>query len=169
MSTSLTPAAAWSSPVSGDSVASSTVSGPSTSDIGGDHADAGGGVSDAVCRIIPAAIGAALGGGIYAGIMRGAPGAPDYHLVLLPGDIEGDYAKAQEFAASAGGELPSRREQRVLFANLKDQFEADWYWSGEQHASDPSGAWSQLFDAGFQYYTRKGLQGRVRVVRRLPI
>jgi hypothetical protein len=130
---------------------------------------AAGGIVDAPARIIPAAIGAALGGGIYAGIMRGAPGAPDYHLVLLPGDIEGDYAKAQEFAASAGGELPSRREQRVLFANLKDQFEADWYWSGEQHASDPSGAWSQLFDAGFQYYTRKGLQGRVRVVRRLPI
>ena len=58
---------------------------------------------------IPAAIGAAFEGGVYAGIIRGVAGLPDMHLVLLPGraeDVTWDQSVA--FAADAGGELPTR-------------------------------------------------------------
>ena len=81
---------------------------------------------------IPAAIGAAFGGGIYAGISRGVDGAPDQHLVLMPGEaVDVDWEAAGAFAASVGGELPTRAEQALLYANLKDQFEPRWYWSGD--------------------------------------
>jgi hypothetical protein len=44
-----------------------------------------------------------------------------------------------------------------------------WYWSSTQRASDPSTAWLQGFNAGSQACSRKSNEGRVRVVRRLPI
>ena len=100
--------------------------------------------SAAALATIPAAIGAAFAGGIYAGIMRGVDGAPDEHLVLLPGAAEDvGWEAADEWAKAQGGELPTRREQRLLFINLKDQFEEDWYWSSEQ--AGPSDAWGQYF------------------------
>ena len=117
---------------------------------------------------IPATIGAAFAGGIYAGIIRGVAGAPDQHLVLLPGDADNvDWEAAGAFAASVGGELPTRAEQALLFANLKDQFEPRWYWSGEQ--AGPSYAWGQYFDGGDQLYINRSYEGRARAVRRLPI
>ena len=122
----------------------------------------------AALATIPAAIGAAFAGGIYAGIMRGVDGAPDEHLVLLPGAAEDvTWEAAGEWAKAEGGELPTRREQRLLFINLKDQFEEEWYWSSEQ--SGPSGAWSQNFYGGSQYYDTRSYEGRARAVRRLPI
>jgi hypothetical protein len=48
-------------------------------------------------------------------------------------------------------------------------FGAAWYWSSTQHASFPSNAWGQGFSGGYHVYGHKGNQGRVRVVRRLPI
>ena len=117
---------------------------------------------------IPAAIGAAFAGGIYAGIIRGVAGAPDQHLVLLPGTAEDvTWEAAGAFAASVDGELPTRAEQALLFANLKDQFEPRWYWSCEQ--AGPSYAWGQLFDLGDQYFDYRSYEGRARAVRRLPI
>ena len=72
----------------------------------------------------------------YAGIILGKDGEPDHHLILLAGEAESvNWAQAKDFAAKAGGELPTRREQSLLFANLKEQFQPRWYWSGEQHAS----------------------------------
>ena len=119
-------------------------------------------------KTIPAAIGEAFAGGIYAGIMRGIDGAPDEHLVLLPGEAEDvNWEAAGAFAADAGGELPTRAEQALLFANLKDQFQRDWYWSSEQ--AGPSYAWGQDFFSGFQYGYTRSYEGRARAVRRLPI
>ena len=109
-------------------------------------------------------------GEIYAGILLGQNGAPDHHLILLPGDAEAlTWAKAKEFAKKAGGDLPSRREQSLLFANLKDEFKGSWYWSGEQHASEPSYAWFQTFGHGSQGNCRVDYPCRARSVRRLPI
>jgi len=106
----------------------------------------------------------------YAGILLGNFGEQDYHLILLPGDAEGlTWAKAKEFAKKAGGDLPSRREQSLLFANLKDQFKGTWYWSCEQHASEPSYAWYQYFNYGGQYDDLIDRQCRARSVRRLVI
>jgi len=108
--------------------------------------------------------------GIYAGIARGQDGAPDYHLVLLPGEAESvNWAAAKEWAASAGGELPTRSEQALLFANLKDHFKGAWYWSGEEYVSAPEYAWSQTFSFGYQSSGHKVNELRARAVRRLAI
>ena len=119
-------------------------------------------------KLLPAAIGEAFAGGIYAGIMRGIDGAPDEHLVLLPGAANDvTWEAASEWAKAEGGDLPTRREQRLLLINLKDQFEEDWYWSSEQ--AGPSHAWGQYFGHGTQYYNYRSYEGRARAVRRLEI
>jgi lysozyme family protein len=90
--------------------------------------------------------------------------------VLLPGDHEDTtWQAAVDWAKSLNGELPTRREQSLLFANGKQHFEPDWYWSGELHASDASYAWYQYFSYGDQLNTRVNFQCRARSVRRLPI
>ena len=114
------------------------------------------------------AIGDAFAGGIYAGISCGVDGAPDKHLVLLPGEaVDVDWEAACAFAASVGGQLPTRAEQALLYANLKDQFQPRWYWSSEQ--AGPSVAWGQSFILGYQDYYDRSSEGRARAVRRLPI
>jgi hypothetical protein len=106
----------------------------------------------------------------YAGIILGADGSPSHHLILLPGDVDDvTWAQAKEFAEKAGGELPTRREQALLFANLKDQFEERYYWSGAQHASTDGYAWSQDFTNGGQLNNYKSAELRARAVRRLTI
>ena len=109
-------------------------------------------------------------GEIYAGIILGKDGAPDQHLILLPGQANDvSFADAGKWAKKAGGELPTRREQSLLFANCKDLFDQRAYWSSEQHSADPAYAWSQYFILGRQYYDRKFLELRARAVRRLII
>ena len=106
----------------------------------------------------------------YAGLILGKDGAPDQHVILLPGEAEAaTWQQAKEWAEKAGGELPTRREQSLLFANLKEQFQPRWYWSSEQHASGPDYAWVQLFYGGSQYYYGVGGKFRARAVRRLEI
>lgn len=106
----------------------------------------------------------------YAGLILDEEGTPTHHLILLPVDVESmTFAAATEWAATIGGELPSRSEQALLHANCKAQFESDWYWSGEQHAAHSGYAWYQYFYDGYQRYSRKGDELRARAVRRLPI
>ncbi|HCN89485.1 MAG TPA: hypothetical protein DIT28_09955 [Oxalobacteraceae bacterium] len=106
----------------------------------------------------------------YAGIILGKDGAPNHHLILLPGEVaKAKWAAAKEFAAKVGGELPTRREQSLLFANLKEQFQEAYYWSGEQHASYAGCAWCQYFNYGYQGYDVISLELRARAVRRLVI
>ncbi|WP_068635048.1 DUF1566 domain-containing protein [Thauera butanivorans] len=108
-------------------------------------------------------------GEIWAGIAV-EDGAPAHHLILLPGDVKGvTHEAATEWAASIGGGLPTRKEQALLFANLKDQFEEAAYWSAQRRESDPDYAWYQHFGFGNQGYTRRDTQLRARAVRRLPI
>ena len=106
----------------------------------------------------------------YTGIILGKDGEPDYHLILLPGDAEGvNWEAAKKFAVKAGGELPTRREQALLFANLKEEFQECAYWSSTQHASKPDCAWYQNFEYGDQYNYRKLYNCRARAIRRLVI
>ena len=106
----------------------------------------------------------------YAGLILGKDGKPDHHLILLPGEAETvTWPQAKEWAKKAGGELPTRREQALLFANLKEQFKTVWYWSCEQHASDSDCAWFQYFDDGGQHYDFTDYELRARAVRRLEI
>jgi hypothetical protein len=110
-------------------------------------------------------------GEMYAGLILGQNGEPDHHLVLLPGRDNKTltWDQAVKAAKEAGGELPTRREQRLLFINLKDQFKPEWYWSGEQHAAYPSLAWTQDFSYGYQDVYLKSYEGRARAVRRVAI
>jgi hypothetical protein len=110
-------------------------------------------------------------GELYAGILLGDDGRPAHHLILLPGDVDGHaWEAAKSWAQEQGGELPTRREQSLLFANLKSHFEARWYWSAEEYEDDTACAWSQYFYYGNQNGNRKGsFNCRARAVRRLEI
>jgi hypothetical protein len=106
----------------------------------------------------------------FAGLVLDDDGLPSHYLVLLPGAAEGvTWSLAGEWAAKAGGELPTRREQSLLFANLKSEFESNYYWSSEQHAANSDYAWLQHFGGGYQDDNHKSYEGRARAVRRLPI
>jgi hypothetical protein len=104
----------------------------------------------------------------YAGFTLDENGNAKEHVVLLPGDA-GDvtWDQAMAWAQEQGGELPTRQEQSLLFANLKSQFEPTWYWSNTQYS--PYHAYGQRFDDGYTYYLSKHYKCRARLVRRLPI
>ncbi|MBB3256902.1 DUF1566 domain-containing protein [Paraburkholderia sp. WP4_3_2] len=103
----------------------------------------------------------------YAGLVLGDNGDADYHLILLPGENESvDWPDASEWAEAKGGVLPTRREQSLLFANLKGEFESAWYWSSEQHETNSGWAWFQGFYDGFQGSGDKDNELRARAVRR---
>ena len=105
----------------------------------------------------------------WAGIIIGKDGEPNHHLILLPGEADSiDWPDANEWAAEQGGELPSRREQALLYANLKEQFKPEWYWSGEQH-ENKSYAWYLNFSYGDQDTSYTDDRLRARCVRRLVI
>lgn len=93
-----------------------------------------------------------------------------YHLILLPGDNDdASWKNAMDWAKSIGGDLPNRIEQAMLYAQHKEEFKKDWYWSCEQHASVSDFAWCQDFDNGYQDYYDITSTLRARAVRRLPI
>ena len=105
----------------------------------------------------------------WAGILFGKDGAPDQHIIKLPGDAEKNWDGASAWAKEQGGELPTRRELALVYANLPEQVERDWYWSCEQLADDPAFAWLQSFSDGSQDWDLKGDRFRVFAVRREPI
>ena len=95
----------------------------------------------------------------------------DQHIILLPGDNdEANWQDALDWAKSIGGDLPNRIEQAMLWANHRDQFKEDWYWSNETHERNSASAWYQSFLNGYQYINYKGNYNyRARAVRRLEI
>lgn len=109
-------------------------------------------------------------GEIYAGLTLNDDGTPSHHLVLLAGYHEDTtWRAAVDWAKSINGELPTRREQSLLFANAKRHFEHEWCWSGELYASDASYAWCQTFTHGYQGSDHIDTHCLARAVRRLPI
>lgn len=105
-------------------------------------------------------------GETYAGLILNEDGTSSHHLVLLPGETEATWADAKAWAAKVGGELPTRREQSLLFGNAKAGFKARWYWSSEKHESG-SGAWVQNFGYGYQLTLHVDDGRCARAVRRL--
>lgn len=119
-------------------------------------------------------------GGVYAGVARGKNGAPDYYLILATHcdaeSVKWDEAKTWAENVSSGDEglhdytLPARHEQALLFANVPEHFQKEYYWSSEQHASSSYYAWFQTFVNGDQPDDLlKGYSYRARAVRRLDI
>ena len=115
-------------------------------------------------------------GGIYAGVVRGRDGGPDYHLIVAEEDRNDiKWKPAMEWAAGLRIDghndftLPWRAEQAILFGNVPELFQTTWYWSREQPAELGAFAWYQSFDVGHQYDCRKTGEFRARAVRRLVI
>lgn len=105
----------------------------------------------------------------YAGVLR-VPNMPDCDLILMrEADKKMSWKDMMKWAEDCGGELPDRREGRILWANLGHLFENAWYWLREQHASDPNVAWIQGFENGTQDWHRKGIKLRARAIRRSVI
>ena len=105
----------------------------------------------------------------YAGIILTDEGQPSHYLILLPDREEKDmnWSGAKKWAESVGGDLPTRKEQSLLFTNLKGELEKKWHWSCE--AEGNSYAWVQYFDNGLQYDFSTLHYFRARAVRRLEI
>lgn len=102
----------------------------------------------------------------YAGLALKADGTPSHHLILLPGQAEDvTWQAATDWAAKIGGELPTRQEQSLLFANLKSEFLARAYWSREEHSE--RSALCQNFLSGHQNYYSHDNGLCARAVRRL--
>lgn len=112
-------------------------------------------------------VGAEWNGGQYAGMTL--DGDHLAALILLPGDFQGTFAEAKDWAEKEEGVLPSRHDQLVLFKNLKGEFKDAWYWSGEQPAGGAGYAWCQGFDYGSQNWLFVSYRFRARAVRRIPI
>ncbi|UEP42720.1 DUF1566 domain-containing protein [Burkholderia sp. B21-005] len=103
----------------------------------------------------------------FAGQVLNEDGTLSHYLILLPGDADDiPWSDAKEWAAERGGELPTRREQSLLFATLKGEFEERAYWSAEAHESEPGWAWYQHFLDGDQCGSRQHYEFRARAVRR---
>lgn len=117
-------------------------------------------------------------GGIFAGIVAGENGAPDYFLIHATPDHELfdiDWNNSVESAQSpinglTDWSLPNRREARLLEINCHDSFDLDsWYWTSEQSARNGGYAWMQGFGFGDQDVDRKSDKCRARAVRRVFI
>ena len=108
-------------------------------------------------------------GEIYVGV-NGDKNGDFHHVILLPGDNEEATWQAQmDWAKSIGGDLPTRVEQAMLWANHRDQLQKDWYWSNEVHHTNSGWAWFQDFYYGYQHYNYQDDEFRARAVRRLPL
>ncbi|WP_321789349.1 DUF1566 domain-containing protein [Burkholderia pyrrocinia] len=103
----------------------------------------------------------------FAGAILNDDGTLSHYLILLPGQAEDvNWKDAIAWAAERGGELPTRREQSLLFANLKHEFDERYYWSCEQHEENSGWAWYQHFYIGNQGDNHQYLELRARAVRR---
>lgn len=109
--------------------------------------------------------------GTYVGISRADAQGGDHILELL--DVKPEHKltweEAKAWAASVEGQLPTRKHAALLFANAADQFEAEYYWTIEQHESIGGFAWLQDFYDGNQDFTDKGFKYLARAVRRVPL
>ena len=115
-------------------------------------------------------------GGIYAGLARGENGQPDYHLVLAMTKPQKHFtwegAKAYAQRVTVEGHLhftlPNRTESALLFANLRDKFDTNyWCWTGDVHSAGR--AFGQSFYSGTQYDYTVTTEAPARFVRRVAI
>lgn len=111
-------------------------------------------------------------GEVYAGLSRDHDTGAWHHLVLLPATTDKGltWQEAIDWAKSVGGELPTRFESAMLYANVRDKIDQDyWYWTATPQASGPAWAWGQSCSYGYQSTGLKGYLCRARAVRRVPL
>lgn len=110
-------------------------------------------------------------GGVYAGQVREDDGT-QYHLILS--DVKPAsrlkwraglaWAKTVSVDGHTDFELPTRRANALLFANLSDRFERAWHWSSTEYSA--SVAWGCYFTSGGQHGDDEDYEGCCRAVRR---
>jgi hypothetical protein len=105
----------------------------------------------------------------YAGIVLDADGNTLHHLVLMADRPTDDlnWQAAMDWAKRVGGDLPTRQEQALLFANCKPHIKPEWHWSNQTHEDEPSSAWGCYFSDGSQGNSRKSYGGCAVAVRRV--
>ena len=106
----------------------------------------------------------------YAGAVLAEDGQHMHHLVLMAARPTGKLAwqAAMDWADEAGGTLPTRQEQALLYANCKPHLKPEWHWSCETHDEDASYAWLCYFGNGTQDGNLlKSYEGGVVAVRRV--
>jgi hypothetical protein len=115
-------------------------------------------------------------GGVFAGVVRGAEGSPDYCLIVgpeAPSKMQWqsavDWATAVTHLGFADFVLFNRPEQSICYANVPELFQKEWYWSSEQLAEFSDAAWYHDFGYGSQDGWLKGDSYRARAVRRVVI
>lgn len=107
-------------------------------------------------------------GEIYVGAIIGADGE-GHHIILMPNHSEErmTWQEAMDWSKSVGGDLPNRIEHALLYAQKKDEFSEDWYWSNAKHATYADSSWYQSFHRGYQDYTHEVNTVLARAVRRV--
>ena len=84
--------------------------------------------------------------------LPGESGHADYHLIILPDEVEKvKWQHAIEWAKSIGGSLPTLRELSLAYINASQHFKkgTNFYWSCEQHKSTCYQAMCQCFENGY--------------------
>lgn len=108
----------------------------------------------------------------YAGLSRDHNTGAWHHVVLLPHTHDKDltWEAAIDWAKSVGGELPTRFESALLYANLRDKLDLDnWHWTATPFAGAERYAWMQSFLYGTQRLNPKDYDYRAVAVRRVPV
>lgn len=114
-------------------------------------------------------------GGKFTGIMRGRDGGPDYILISGPKLNKCNWSDMNKRAAEVEVDghkdfrLPYRSEQSLQRANMPEEFDKEWHWSCEQHASYEDYAWAQDFSDGNQSYLSEDYECLGCAVRMIPI
>ena len=107
-------------------------------------------------------------GEMYVGLILHKGLREGHHIILLPDDHDAsNWPDAKKWAASIGGDLPSRPEQALLFADFRSEFKKEAYWSNTAYEHASGYAWYQYFYFGNQGLCNVGLKLRARAVRRL--
>jgi len=112
-------------------------------------------------------------GELYVGLMLDRKNGRDYHLFLMPNQIDTRrlsrrcaWQVAMDWAKSLGGDLPSSTEQALLMANAPEEFEKQCFWSSTVAENSPGLAWVRDFTNGARYCYSKLDIYRARAVRR---
>ena len=102
----------------------------------------------------------------YKGIVVSEKGKPLYHVIerTIPATNK-QWADAVAFAKNEGYVLPDRRDGALLRAS-DPRGQSGWFWLSEPYEGYAGCAWAQVFDTGYQDVCRKGIESRVRLVRR---
>ncbi|MBH9725146.1 DUF1566 domain-containing protein [Burkholderia contaminans] len=90
------------------------------------------------------------------------------HTILLPGDHNGaTWQQQKDWAASIGGDLPTRVELAVVYEKDPAQFTRTWYWAKEESTDQPGWGWFHTFSLGYQNIAPGDNKYRARAVRRV--